>query len=292
MNTKHNAVGRWYGILSTFIPKEHLTGKHTSCPLCSGKDRFRWDDSNGNGSYICNSCGAGTGIHLLAQHQGLSHAEAWKLVEGIISTVKIVKHEEKEYDRKKAINNILGSVKQDCSFVSEYLASRGITNAPESLQSGFYWIDGSRCQCMIARAAIGSKLAGLHVTFIRDGVKIGRRMYAVEKNSMVGSAIRLHRLNGGDTIVIGEGIETVLSYSQMVNIPAWAAMDAGKLESVHIPDQIKKVIICADKDSSFTGQAAAFTLAKRLKLAGKIVEVVMPENFDEDFNDQIRKDRP
>jgi putative DNA primase/helicase len=52
-------------------------------------------------------------------------------------------------------------------------------------------------------------------------------------------------------------------------------------------------VIAADNDYSYTGQAAAYALAKRLKLAGKIVEVIMPEIIGEDFNDEIkRKNRP
>ena len=42
--------------------------KHQSCPLCGGTDRFRCDDKNGTGSWICNQCGAGTGYTLVRDY--------------------------------------------------------------------------------------------------------------------------------------------------------------------------------------------------------------------------------
>lgn len=288
MTTKTDALGKWTGILSIYLEAEYLTGKHTKCPLCGGRDRFRYDNKDGNGSYYCNSCGAGTGIHLLAQHQGITHSEAWRLVEQALGTVKNdVKI--KSPDRKAIIAEILATATAGSELVSQYLASRGIQNAPESLQQGFYWLEGTRRSAMIAKAARGQKLAGLHLTFIDDGKKLGRRMYAVEQGSMAGSAVRLHKLNGSDAIVIGEGIETSLSAAQITGLPAWAALDAGKLEAVQIPDQIKRVVIAGDSDHSYTGQAAAYALAKRLKHEGKSVEVMIPDEIGKDWNDQHRK---
>jgi putative DNA primase/helicase len=111
-------------------------------------------------------------------------------------------------------------------------------------------------------------------------------MYSVEERSMNGSAIRLHKVNEGDAIVIGEGIETTLSASILTGLPGWASMDAGKMELIEIPEMIKMIVIAGDNDESFTGQAAAYNLAKRLKLKGKIVEVIIPEKIG-DFNDKL-----
>ena len=62
VNTSQAAKGKWKGILLTLgIPAEVLVPKHGPCPLCGGKDRFRWDNKEGQGTYICNSCGAVTG---------------------------------------------------------------------------------------------------------------------------------------------------------------------------------------------------------------------------------------
>jgi putative DNA primase/helicase len=58
MNTVERARGRWREILPIFgIETRYLHNRHGPCPLCGGKDRFRFDDRDGSGSYYCNQCG-------------------------------------------------------------------------------------------------------------------------------------------------------------------------------------------------------------------------------------------
>ena len=63
------ALGRWKGILAGIgVDPKYLTGKNVGCPLCKdGKDRFRFDDKRGEGTWICNRCGAGSGVDLGSQ---------------------------------------------------------------------------------------------------------------------------------------------------------------------------------------------------------------------------------
>jgi putative DNA primase/helicase len=63
MNTVERACGRWREILPLFgIEIRFLRNKDGPCSLCGGKDRFRFDDRDGSGSYYFNQCGAGTGL--------------------------------------------------------------------------------------------------------------------------------------------------------------------------------------------------------------------------------------
>ena len=289
-STKELAHGRWPDILSAYIPSEFLRKKHGQCPLCGGKDRFRFDDKSGNGEYFCSKCGAGSGVHLLAQHQDCTHSEAWKLVEKVVGSA-IIAPRKTQVDQVERVKKIFSTCSNGTpgDFVDQYFASRMLQNAPESLLRGRWWLGDAEMPAMVARCAKGSKIVGLHLTFIEGGKKRDRRMYAVADGALVGSAVRLHKLNGGDAIVIGEGIETSLSGGVITGLPVWAALDAGKLEKVDIPEQIRRVVILADNDASYTGQAAAFALAKRLKSAGKSVEVLMPEIEGEDWNDVICK---
>ena len=57
--TIDQASGKWQGILAALGVDEYfLSGKHRPCPLCkSGKDRFRFDDKEGTGSFFCSQCG-------------------------------------------------------------------------------------------------------------------------------------------------------------------------------------------------------------------------------------------
>lgn len=43
-----------------------LSGKHGPCPWCKGRDRFRVDDKDMSGSFICNQCGEGTRFEFAA----------------------------------------------------------------------------------------------------------------------------------------------------------------------------------------------------------------------------------
>ena len=58
-----------------------------------------------------------------------------------------------------------------------------------------------------------------------------------------------------------------------------------RFEAVEIPDVIKKVVIAADNDLSYTGQKSAYILAHKLQMQGKQVEVIIPETKGTDFND-------
>ncbi|MBF0098224.1 MAG: hypothetical protein HQM04_15410 [Magnetococcales bacterium] len=66
---KSRAQGQWPGILTRLgaVPAD-LTNKHKPCPFCGeGTDRFRFDDDQGSGSFICSHCGAGDGFEYAAR---------------------------------------------------------------------------------------------------------------------------------------------------------------------------------------------------------------------------------
>jgi putative DNA primase/helicase len=84
------ANGQWPSILGVLagITSEQLTDKHQPCPLCGGKDRYRFDDQDGTGSWFCNKCGGpsetgggGSGIDLLMRRTGWTFKEAAQRVE-------------------------------------------------------------------------------------------------------------------------------------------------------------------------------------------------------------------
>lgn len=68
----HAARGQWKCVLTQLfgVDSRLLSGKHCECPSCGGKDRFRFDDKDGTGSYYCNGCGAGDGLSLAVKVHG------------------------------------------------------------------------------------------------------------------------------------------------------------------------------------------------------------------------------
>ena len=61
------AVDKWQSIFSS-LGIVVGNGKHCPCPVCGGKDRFRFDNQNGRGTYICNQCGSGDGLELIKNY--------------------------------------------------------------------------------------------------------------------------------------------------------------------------------------------------------------------------------
>ncbi len=85
-----HAQGRWPEILSALagLTSDQLTDRHQPCPLCGGKDRYRFDDRDGSGSWFCNQCGgptqsggAGNGMELLMRRTGWDFPTAARHVE-------------------------------------------------------------------------------------------------------------------------------------------------------------------------------------------------------------------
>lgn len=72
------ARGQWREILGTMagLDPRQLTDKHQPCPACDGHDRYRFDDKDGEGTYYCNGCGAGSGLDLLIKVTGLPFPDA------------------------------------------------------------------------------------------------------------------------------------------------------------------------------------------------------------------------
>jgi len=90
MTTTDIARGKWPDLLMQLagLTPDQLNGKHQPCPLCGGKDRFRFDDQDENGSWFCNKCGgknqqggAGSGIDLLMRRMNWSFIETCRTIE-------------------------------------------------------------------------------------------------------------------------------------------------------------------------------------------------------------------
>lgn len=73
-------IGQWQGVLEGAGVTLPQGRKHGPCPMCGGRDRFRFDDRDGRGTWICNQCGAGDGLTLFARSSCLSVKEAIPLL--------------------------------------------------------------------------------------------------------------------------------------------------------------------------------------------------------------------
>ena len=70
------------GILTALgVSSKALRNKHGPCPMCGGKDRFRFDNKGGRGTWICSQCGAGDGVELVKRLLNADFKEAVKAID-------------------------------------------------------------------------------------------------------------------------------------------------------------------------------------------------------------------
>lgn len=308
---KDRAAGKWRGILTAIgIDAKALRNRHGPCPICGGKDRFRFDDKGGRGTWICNQCGAGDGIELVKRFRGVDFKEAAQIIEQHIGAAPVIggNGQPRQTDAKKREEMIAlwkRSRPIDCDDpAGRYLTGRtGLTEYPASLRYApdeRYTEPGARASwhpVMLAKvdpsdaAAAEGARAGLHRTYLDAE---GRKAEVGSPRKMmgampVGAAVRL--MAHGDTLGIAEGIETALSASALFGVPCWAALNAGLLQDWSPPDGVTTVWVFGDNDANSTGQAAAYSLAHRLNAKGIRAVVEIPQAAGTDWNDVHRQRR-
>lgn len=159
-----------------------------------------------------------------------------------------------------------------------YITKRcGITKYPKVLR----WMG----EMMLAKVSDpdGNGVQIHKTKFDQNGVRAERLMMRAPLPP--GSAIRLYEPIQG-VLGVAEGIETAISAAQIFKCPTWALINANNLEKWLPPKGVEHVMIFGDNDFTFTGQAAAYNLAKRLVATGECqVSVIIPPNPGWDWND-------
>lgn len=100
---------------------------------------------------------------------------------------------------------------------------------------------------------------------------------------LMGGAVRLH--TASDQLAIGEGIETMLSATDALGVPAWAALTADNLALFKPPLSVRRLIVVVDDDAA--GHAAAEALRTSVQSVKTIETAPAPHGFN-DWNDWAR----
>ena len=310
-DVKRRAHGQWSRILAFLgVDQKVLNRRNQPCPLCGGKDRFQFTDKFGEGNYFCRKCGPGGGFKLLQGIRGWDFVTALREVEACVGgggQTGTHGNRSPSPGRMKALAKKIWEEAKPVAVgddVDRYLRNRGLVLAqyPRALRChpalGYYEkTESGRARKMAQYGAMVACVQGpdghavsLHRTYLHDGKKaLGSESRKMLSTGIDRAAIRL--FEPAELLAIAEGIETALAVHLATGKAVWAAMSAGNLEKLWIPESVKRVDIYADNDADagYEGQAAAYALARRLKRDDRKdecrVEVFVPKVAGTDWAD-------
>jgi hypothetical protein len=180
------------------------------------------------------------------------------------------------------------------SLAETYLGSRGITLPVSNTALRFHpkcWHRDEGQTRSLPRPAliaavtdVAGVLQGAHRTWLATDGK-DKAPVEVQRRAMghlLGNAVRL--TPSDDILVVGEGIETMLSVREAATgLPVWAALSSSHLGAVLLPEGLQRFYIAIDRDPA--GRRAAERLTSRATEAGIAVRVLEPRLGD--FNDDL-----
>jgi hypothetical protein len=146
---------------------------------------------------------------------------------------------------------------------------------------------GKMLAAMVAAVQLPDRrIAAVQRTFLRpkDGAKAAVTAQRLTTGGLGGGAVRLARAD--DIIGLAEGVEDALSAMQLTSVPCWAALGAGRMHRVAVPDTVRELHIFADDDQP--GRAAAYRTAERHRAEGRRVVIRLPATGSKDWNDLLR----
>jgi len=264
------ACGYWPDILNKVginIPSNH---KHGPCPACGGRDRFRLDDKEGRGTWICNQCGAGDGLALVAKVTGKSLIKAAELISPLVGLsgrpltiteqnqlyqrqqIKVEKERKlAEQKRQKAAKQAADIIQRSDQNKSQYLVHKGLGSYLGLVNRNFMQVGNEKFPpgCTIV-SLINETNELVNVQLIRaDGVK-----HYLAGGQKMGA---FHLIEGNELIAVVEGYATGLSIHLAIGSTVYCAMDCGNLLAVaeiarrqHANSQL---LICGDNDVNTQG---------------------------------------
>lgn len=286
------ARGHWARILPA-LGVNVLKNHHQPCPVCGGKDRFRFDDQEGRGTWFCNHCGAGDGLTLVSKVLDVNISEAAVRVNNLTGNLPPVgqeilasTHAEKEAGQKEAALQALRLLDKSRQRTGNtYLSGKGFSDYPCRELTSIHKTGGVsfRPGDLIVPLYAGGELVNLQLInangskcFLKGGqvkaachliegmAKPAKRLWIAEGYV---TALTVHRLTG----------ENVMVAFSSVNFLSLASHARSEYPGYQI-------VIAADRDLNGAGQTKGAAAAKACDCT-----MALPSVFG-DWNDAFMQD--
>ena len=258
------ARGHWPRILPALGLKV-VKNRHMPCPVCGGKDRFRFDDQEGRGTWYCNQCGAGDGMDLVKKALSIDLTEAAARVNDLTGNLPA----------PDAIPATEAADDEAAHTAAALLARQLVSSAQEAAGNAYLSRKGwpghvSLTLTQPQKVAITRYCPGDLVVPLHDmsGALVNVQLInaAGEKRTLKGGQVKgaCHVLGTGKTperIWLAEGYATGLTVHRLTGDAVWIALSSANLLSlaglVREKHPSLPLVIAADRDLNGDGQRKA-----------------------------------
>ncbi|WP_406704200.1 DUF927 domain-containing protein [Sodalis sp.] len=267
------ANGHWEPILERLGISTNR--KESECPSCGGKTRYRFDDLEGRGTYLCSHCGSGTGLDLVMKVKQCTAPEAATMVAEEMSMPLPEKKPAKEKPLRPIDERVAALLKTTHMGESVYLNNKGLQGPHPLLKDG---------SLLLVLRTMAGTVTGAQ-TIRPTGEK---RLLAGTKKK--GAFIPVGDIpENPDSVVITEGYATALSLVVCGAEVILAAIDAGNLLSVAQAVRERwpqtPIIIAGDNDVTPEGKNVGKLAAEEAARAASCLFAVPPTDHKADWND-------
>lgn len=280
--------GSWRQTLEGYGCQLPSGRNHGPCPVCGGKDRFRFDDKDGRGTWFCGQCDpqSGGGLLLLSRYLGKPTIEVAKelLGQDMPRTVAPVrKHsatdeQMREELRKRAKRGAEMLMEQSMMSGHPYMDAKGLTGEWPVNSQIMMGADNERIEpgsLLLVPAYKNGELVNVQ-KITADGKK--RPIYGGDMSGVC------HIIKGpGKTIAVVEGFATGVTVNRVTNATTYVAFNTGNLAAIAAqaraehPDST--LIIFADNDEHGAGLKYAEDAA--IQSGAKIALPPEPGDWDD-----------
>ena len=228
-------LGQWRLVLSNYGCQLPGGGKHGPCPVCGGKDRFRFDDKNGRGTWFCSQCEpqSGGGLLLLSRYIGKSVMDTAKELVGDDELRTIPKKRVHTVDHDAARAASIEQAKKGAALLMasatknthEYLNNKGLFQ--DGLVNGdpIYSRDGviGKGELLLVPIYKNGELVNVQ-KITKDGTK--RPLYGGDMQGVQ------HIIDGTiKSIAVVEGYATGVTVNKLTKFKTYVSFNAANLEA-------------------------------------------------------------